>query len=95
MQDNTNEICHAFDSYFPEWVNYENKLANKTFFIEEFSTVPNIQNVRLFLRLTCVFSLTSFPFFNWAIIWNKKKTVSITWGKRLKAKWNNAEQIRA
>ena len=41
MQDNTNEICHAFDSYFPEWVNYENKLGNKTFFIEEFSMVPN------------------------------------------------------
>lgn len=34
-------MLHTFDSYFSEWANYENRLANKTFFIEEFSMVPN------------------------------------------------------
>lgn len=55
---------------------------------------------RFIFRLTCVLSSTSAsstasPFFNFAMIWKKKKTVPITWGKGLKAKWNNAEQIRA
>lgn len=40
-REEANDMLHTFDSYFSEWANYENRLANKTFFIEEFSMVPN------------------------------------------------------
>ena len=37
-----NKICFTFDSYFCEWKDENiNNLKNKTFFIEEFSMVPN------------------------------------------------------
>ena len=43
MKD-VNKICHTFESYFCEWSNssyHLGSLKNKTFFIEEFSMVPN------------------------------------------------------
>ena len=40
--DNTNNICHTFDSYFCEWKGRDfDSLKDKTIFIEEFSMVPN------------------------------------------------------
>ena len=42
--------------------------------------------MRLFLRLTCVFSSTSCPFFNLAMTWNKKKTVSNHLGEEADSK---------
>ena len=41
-KDDVNKICYTFDSYFCEWKDDTiNNLRNKTFFIEEFSMVPN------------------------------------------------------
>ena len=48
-----NKICYTFDSYFCEWKDENiNNLKNKTFFIEEFSMVPNKWITRIYKIFT-------------------------------------------